>query len=343
MSRSPSQSSARIAPSSFGILPRASSLAVLALLGAGVLPAVETPERSGVGEKAFRHPDLEISTILRLPAELPAGDGASMAAADLAALGVPADRGRLDGRGGRWGAITPSQPLVPGSGVGNELTWESLVLPAPANDAALRAAVAGAFHGYLQSNAVQLRIDVGELAGNGLATVHDGGAVAQMYVPRVVKGVPVRGSYLTAVINHGNLVLFGAHQWGDVEASTTPSVLADTAMATVQAFAEPFVITDEWAKTHLILVPTVRGKDIQHIRLGRGYGHRLVWALHPRFADELGSWEGLVDAHSGELLAFEDTNQYAEAKGGVYPKTNDGVGQDGTEQPGWPMPSLDFG
>jgi hypothetical protein len=131
---------------------------------------VEVPERTGVGEKELHHPDLDISVVLRTPAELPQGAGASQAAADLAALGVPADRGRLDARGGRWGVLTPSHPLVPGTGVGNELTWEGLGRPAPANDAAFRAAAAKAFRGYLKSNAVALRIDVGELAGNGLVT-----------------------------------------------------------------------------------------------------------------------------------------------------------------------------
>ncbi len=343
MSRSSRQPSARIASSFLGILHRASALAVLVLLSAGSLSAVEVPDRSGVGEKMFRHPDLEISTILRLPAELPPGDGASLAAADLAALGIPADGGRLDVRGGRWGALTPSQPLVPGTGVGNGLTWESLGLPVPADDAALRAAVAQAFRAYLQRNAIHLRIDVGELAGGGLATVHEGGAIAQLYLPKAVDGVPVRDSYLNAVINHGNLVLFGTNRWGDVEVSTAPQISADVAMEAVQAHVEPFAIIDTWKKPELILVPTSRGKDESHPRLGRGYGHRLVWALGPGFAAELGSWEALVDAHSSELLAFEDTNRYAEAKGGVYPKTNDGVGDDGTEQPGWPMPWMDIG
>ncbi len=44
------------------------------------------------------HPDLDISTVLLLPSELPLGEGASLAASDLAALGVPAERGRLDVR-----------------------------------------------------------------------------------------------------------------------------------------------------------------------------------------------------------------------------------------------------
>ena len=55
---------------------------------------------------------------------------------------------------------------------------------------------------------------------------------------------------------------------------------------------------------------------------------------------DLGTWEGLVDAASGELIAFEDQNQYASRRmvGGVYPLSNDQRPPDGIEQPGWPMP-----
>jgi len=339
MSRSLRQS--RVASRSPRALSLAVSLGLLATLGAGLLSAVEVPERVGLREKEFRLPDLDLETAYRLPAELPRGDGALLAAADLAALGLPADGGRLDARSGRWATLTPAQPLVPGSGVGNELTWEGLGRPAPASERELGAAVAAAFRDYVGGNAVHLRIDVGELAGYGFATVHEGGAVAQIYVTRAFHGVPVRGSHLNAVVNHGNLVLFGANAWGDIDVSTTPQISAEVAMWAVQAHAEPFAVIDVWRRPDLILVPTARGKNVDAIRLGQGYGHRLAWVLRPSFADELGTWEALVDAHSGELLAFEDTNRYAEVKGGVYPKTNDGVGQDGTEQPGWPMPFQD--
>ena len=50
-----------------------------------------------------------------------------------------------------------------------------------------------------------------------------------------------------------------------------------------------------------------------------------------------------MDAATGELLAFVDTNAYAARRvvGGVYPFSNDQRPPDGIEQPGWPMPFLD--
>ena len=51
-----------------------------------------------------------------------------------------------------------------------------------------------------------------------------------------------------------------------------------------------------------------------------------------------------MDATTGELIAFQDKNQYASRKimGGVYPVSNDQRPPDGIEQPGWPMPYADI-
>jgi hypothetical protein len=310
---------------------------LLTLVAAGQISAVEVPEWTGVGEKEFRHSDLDFGTAFKVPAELPE-QAALRAAADLAALGVPAERGRLDIRSGRWASITPARPLVPGKGVGNGLTWEDLGRPAPASDAELRGAAGQAFRGYLQNNSTPLRIDVGELAGPGHVSAHREGTVVQIHVPRVFNGLPVRGSYLSAVINHGNLVLFGSNNWGDIQVSTEPGIFADEALVVVQAHVEPFTITGAWGKRELMVVPMARDDDVKRIPVGQGYNHRLAWVIRPSFEADLGRYEALVDAHSGQLLSFEDTNRYAEVKGGVYPVSNDGIAPDGVEQPGWPMP-----
>ena len=124
-------------------------LLVFTLLASGRLAAFQVPEPSGLREKEFRHRDLDVRTVYRLPIELPQQAG-RRAAADLAALGLPADRGRLDLRGGRWVSITLTRPLVPGRGVGNGLSWADLELAPPADEAALGAAAGQAFRGYLR-------------------------------------------------------------------------------------------------------------------------------------------------------------------------------------------------
>ncbi len=299
--------------------------------------AFAPPGGSGPHSKEFRNAALDIETSFKLPSEL-SGDAAAKAASDLSALGVSSDRGRIDVRSGRWASITPSQPLIPGSGVANSLTWQNLGTTEPATESALQSAASDAFKDYLARNYKALRLDVTE-AANARVTVHEDGSVVQLYVPRVVKGVAVRGEYLSAVINHGNLTLLGLERWGDIDTSTTPTVGADDALSAVRAHANPFVMTGTWGKTERILVATAKAQAAGQV--GGGYGYRLAWVIRPKFLGDAGQYEALVDAQSGEVLSFEDTNDYAtarEVKGGVYPVTNDGVNPDGVEQAGWGMP-----
>ena len=164
MSRSFRHPAARFTP--LKALSRALAFGLMILLVAGLASGVQKSDRVGIAERSLRHADLDIETVYRLPSELQKGVGTSMAAEDLSALGLAANHGRLDARSGRWAALTPSTPLVPGSGVGNTLTWEGMGLQAPTTQAAYRAAVDQAFRNYLQTNAVQLRIDVSELAAS---------------------------------------------------------------------------------------------------------------------------------------------------------------------------------
>jgi hypothetical protein len=316
---------------------------VFVLLGVSSAMAIDSPEQSALRGKEFRHPDLTIERSFRVPAEL-ALDSAIKAGTDLAALGAPADSARLDVRSGRWAAITPAAPLVPGPGVGNTLSWQSLGRGAPTDGAELEAAVAEAFRGYLEANAQALRLDPAEVRGVARITTHENGLVAQVYHERSVNGVRVRGSYLTAVLNSGNLVLFGAEKWGDIDVSTVPTIDEADALVLVQSHVEPSRIVAAWGKNELILVPLASGSRATVASFGHGYRYRLAHLLRPAFDNDLGHWEALVDAHTGELISFEDTNQYAtarEVKGGVYPVSNDGTPPDGVEQANWPMPFAD--
>jgi len=317
-------------------------LSLACLLAAPALAVVQ-PERSGVAEKQFRHSGFEIRNALARPDAL-AAQARGPALADLQALGLPGDRGLIDPRSGRWGTLTPAEPLVPGRGVGNGLRWQDVAAQPLANERALGAAAWDAFAKYLGANRGALRVDPAQLGRDRQVTVLRGGDVVQIHAPREVGTVPVRDSYLTAVINQGNLVLFGAHQWGDVRTSVIPSIAAGGAHAAVAAHVAPFEADGSWGKTDLVLQPLAADRPAG--KVGDGYDYRLAWVVRPTFAGEHGRYEALVDAHSGELLSFVDTNHYQattrEVVGGVLPVSNDGQAPDGVEQPGWPMPFADL-
>jgi len=308
---------------------------------AGLAQAQLEPDRTGLGQAEFQLDELNIEDDFRLPAELP-DQAAAGAARDLGALGLSANAGRIDVRSGRWATLMLSEPLLPGRGKGNNLSWAGLGGKAPKNDAQLAREASKAFRGYVAAASRELRIDLAEMANPGKVTIHGKGSSIQLFVPRVVNGVPVRDSYISATINNGNMTLFGANRWGDVNTSTTPSISESEALDTVQAHAAGYTIKGAWRKGELQLVPVARGKNPKMVQPGRGYDYRLAWVVRPDFDGEMRHFEALVDAHNGELLSFEDTNQYVaterESKGGVYPVSNDGAPPDGVEQPGWPMP-----
>ena len=288
-----------------GIIKSVTCLILIA--AAGYILAQVQINWLGLGQVAFRHPGLNIRNSWQGPDEL-SSQAAAQAVGDLAMLGADADGGRLDARGGRWATLILTEPLLPGTGAGNNLKWGDLGRSAPGNRAEFSSAAAQAFREYVQLNSPALRIDPGELGASGKTTVLRGGALVQIQVPREYDGIPVRDSYLHAVINHGNLVLFGTSKWGDINLSTSPDVFFDDALAVVQAQVEPYTIDGFWGNSGLFIVPLAQGSDVNQIGVDLGYTHRLAWMMRPVFQGEPGNYEALVDAHSGELLSFGDTN-----------------------------------
>jgi len=298
---------------------------------AASVEAAVVPSETPLNEKAFRHPSFHIPSLERPVGEL--GPAVAPRALELISLGVLPEQGRYDWRAGRWGSLVLSQPLIPGDGKGNNLG------PAGAVE---QGAVWKALSDYLRLNQRQLRVDLAELAAPNVGTFTDGNLV-QVHSQRVVGGIKVRDSGLTAIINHGNLVLLGLQNWGTVDATPQPVVTAVDAEAALAAYVRPFKVSSDKDAGHLELVPMARGENLATTALGAGYEYRLVWVVTAKVEGDLGAWEGLVDAVSGKLISFQDTNQYAARKmlGGVYPVSNDQNPPDGIEQAGWPMPYAD--
>lgn len=269
--------------------------------------------------------------------------GSGLAAIGFEAMGSSADQVFVDMRTGRVGTMIASLPLLPG--VGNSLAWDNVGFAvAPTGHANIAAAAAPVIEAAVRDFAGTLGIDADELAFPGKITALDEGRLIHVWIPRQIDGVPVRNNYLTAVIRHGNLVLIGAPNWGDVAVARAAAVDTTTAQIGVEAYlGEALPVEGWWRKPTLELVPMrAGGIGAGAFRVREGVEYRLVWAVGPRIEGE-DHFEALVDAHSGEVLALTDTLHYGvestrEVVGGVFPVSNDGVAPDGVEQAGWPMP-----
>lgn len=278
------------------------SLAV-ALLFPALAHAVVRPKADSASIRKPRHPELYIrqhgKPVDQLPPAL-----AVKARADLATLG--GQIGYYDVRSGRWGLLILSRPLVAASGVSE----------AVARDAVL------AYVTQLQAQLGVLASEVGEPR----VTVFDDGRVVQFHAQRVVSGVPVRDAWLKATLNSGNLVLMGTQNWGTAALSTQPTLSSEEAFARVRSYAGTAAMSLR-GSPELMVIPFEKGDDPNQVVLGDGLSYRLAWAVTAIARGDNGTWEGLVDARTGELLAFQDKNQYFTRKvsGGIYPVSNDGV------------------
>ncbi len=317
-----------------------SALAVGLLLTSAASAQVAPVKAPSVSAKAFSHTNLTIDELPRKVEQLPTAT-AEKAMVDVADLGAGLATARIDQRSGRFVTLTPATPLLPGTGEGNSLAWDDLGKAAPRSEEALHAAAWQAFRGYLDLHKSRFDLDLNELSADYRIASHNGGELIQIHAPRTIGGIKVRGSHVSAVINRGNLILMGMHQWGDRPlVAKGPRLNEHQAARATENHLDALEIDRHWAKSELIYVPMAVGDTSKSVQFAKGYDMRLVWSVKVLLKNDHGSWEALVDAETGEVLAFEDQNQYAEAKGGVLPVTNDGIVPDGVEQAGWPMPFL---
>jgi len=316
-------------------------LALAALIVSGADAQVPPSRASAIATKGFRHPDLTIPNRL-LSVDRLSSTEATRAREQLDGLGVPHTGAKFDRRAGRWATLMPEARLLQ-PGDGERTRWQALPGAVAGAGESFERVAWLALEDFLIRNLDHLGIDVAELTP-ARVTVHDGGDRIQIYAARQINGIPVRDAYLTAVVGHGNLILLGVRHWGDVRASTDPTISEHDAAAVVDAHLEPLDGHGQRRPAELVLVPTAAGRDPAVVPIGAGYRYRLAWLIAPDLRNYPGRWEALVDAHSGELLSFDDTRSYATTRkvvGGIYPASNDGTAPDGVEQARFPMPFAD--
>ena len=281
-------------------------------------PAFEQKALTPYDALAFQHPSLTFE----ITHESLSAQGHAELRTAASAIGGAVDSALIDARTGRFSRLLPALPMLPGRG--NSLSGVEIATAAQRERAAR-----SSLDQFFRAHSSTLNIATAEL---GEWTVRSTAEhLVQFGVRQQSNGIPVRGARAHGTINNGNLVLFGLYQWATVTTSTRPSITRDQARHAVGTHAAMFQSADI-AKMRLVLIPVAQDA---------GLSHRLAWVSDVRFGDGIARWEAMVDAHSGELLSFQDTTHYATARtvtAGVLPQTNDGSDPLGTEQAGWPVP-----
>src|SRR5262245_52619380 len=254
----------------------------------------------------------------------------------------------LDPRSGAAVNILGPIPFIPGSGVNNSLQKSDIgnMLGRPVTKINSKV-VADLMRAFLKENAATIGIDFSQLGKVSTTQVTD--TLWQISVPQVVNGIAVRDARFMATISYGNLVMMGTEVWGNVKIDTNPNISASQALDAGFKYAGGKVSNDlMWKEPALEIMPATPSKGMSGEafvgNVGEGYEHQLVWTFGFERAPELARWEVIVDAHSGEVIAFQDKNHYVNKRmaGNVYPLTDTEVCPNpqtcGSMQNDYPMP-----
>ena len=316
-------------------LASAGLLCTLALAGAAVA-VVPKEEGGGLAALEFFLPELQISSSNvpledALP-ELPnRGAWEDLLAAQEAAPGGPL-HAFIDPRSGTATNLLGAFPLIPGKGVGNRLTLGDLASRLGYEVREVnRQPVADALLAFVRQHQRVFAIELQQLGEAKAEPVSP--ELWQVSIPQTYQGIPVRHGRFLATINNGNLVLAGSETWGNVtDLSPVASINAERALELGFGYVVGRLSFDEIVRPPALEVIPVAPPEHQAGEgfvgpLGEGYRHRLAWTFAFVRSPEIGTWEVMVDAHSGEMLAFQDLNHYADQRiwGGAYPLTNTGV------------------
>jgi hypothetical protein len=276
------------------------------------------PAPGSLASQAFFKPELTIpSGHVPLEEALPklSGSGAS-AWDDFFARNGRGFTVYVDAKTGTATNIMGAVPLIPGKGVGNKLTLDSV--SKRLNRLVARvdgAVVADLVLQFIEANQAAIGVDMLQLGEPRVEQIT--GDLWQVSIPQQLKGIPVRHGRLAATISHGNLVLLGTESWSNVDISPLPLMSAEQAMVVGN---ERFGLYE--SPPSLWKVPTLEIVPVAHE--GAGFGHQLVWSYGFQLPGEHEHWKVTVDATRGEVLSLEDDNHYLDAtiKGGAYVLTN---------------------
>jgi len=249
----------------------------------------------------------------------------------------------IDPRSGRPSSIVSAIPIIPGSGVGNRITFEDISRRLGYEVKEItEVEVKLLVKDFLKDYSELLRINPDEIAE--IRVGHPLDYLWQVFITRQVKGIEVRDANIALVINHGNLILWGLEKWGEINNSLQAKVSEQEAMRIISDFVEGFSSKDEMIqKLHLELVP-VSPSSYTGV-LGTGYSYRLAWVMKFKKSGYNNTWEVMVDAEDGRILSFQDINQYVLKKivGSIYPVSDDECCPEGCAIPSSPMAYTDTG
>jgi hypothetical protein len=234
----------------------------------------------------------------------------------------PAWRFLMDERTGHLNLLDGGAiPFIPGPA--NKLSWEAFgasncrapsCIPVSKLESLAR--------DFLTHNRAALQVNPEELVLDPLGTTPIGNSIYFLRFQWVRGGVPVEGGSVFLAINNGNLIQVGTPAIGSINVDPKPSVSVEAAWQTLKSYVggmtEKDVVVNRGALSILPITPKSLDPDSLKVPFGKMIDYVLVYRLAFRRPGVIGTWEGLVNAHTGELIRFRDSNEYGHIQGGIY-------------------------
>ncbi len=226
-------------------------------------------------------------------------------------------------RGGQWefsfDPRTGFARMVQGSGVvlipgrGNALGAEALAgLPVADGDVTIET-VEPLVERFLAEHRALVGPPRGRLVlDRGASLVRADGRLISLNYDWTIDGVPVEGARVFVRLNSGNITQFGAPGVGATAVDPVPAVDVAAARQALLAYTGDGELARFRGEPELL---------IQQEQAGDAIGYRLVWRFEYKLPETVETWEGRVDARSGDVVGFRDVNRYGRVRGGVYPRT----------------------
>jgi hypothetical protein len=212
-------------------------------------------------------------------------------------------------------------PFIPGPA--NKLSWENFgAANCRAPSCIPVAKLESLARDFLTHNRGALQVNPEELILDPLGAAPIGNSIYFLRFQWVRGGVPVEGGSVFLAINNGNLIQVGIQAIGSISLDPKPSVSVDAAWQTLKTYVGGMTDKDEIVnRGSLAIIPiTPKSLDPDSLKVpfGKMIDYVLVHKLAFRRPGVIGTWEGLVNAHTGELIRFRDSNDYGHIQGGIY-------------------------
>ena len=216
-------------------------------------------------------------------------------------------------------------PMIPGAA--NDLRWDDFAPGCRDNSCIPLSTVEALARRFMEQHSAIFGVDPSQLEIDPQGSGPFGGTMYFIRFQWKIGGVPVERGSVYFRINRGNLIQVATDGIGPTGIDPSPTLSTAHARTVVEDYLGPFGgesdrMVDAGSLHIIPVTPAGQDPDLFEGAAGSGIDYRLAYRFSFVRAGVTGTWEALVDAHTGELLRFVDSNRYGRIHGGAYPGDN---------------------